>query len=149
MEASKNEQNVSIKASDLRGILEYVPLYRNQTFVVAIDGSIIDCDNFGNVITDIAVLRSLNINVVVVYGIGKQLRDAGNARGIQLTDIYGSNPVDDKTLALARETSANALQTIIDAFATVRCHKRRARHGSRNNIGSRLSERGAHRKNRL
>ena len=123
MEASKNEQNVSIKASDLRGILEYVPLYRNQTFVVAIDGSIIDCDNFGNVITDIAVLRSLNINVVVVYGIGKQLRDAGNARGIQLTDIYGSNPVDDKTLALARETSANALQTIIDAFATkdIRC----------------------------
>ncbi|MFR6033539.1 MAG: hypothetical protein ACLUKN_10400 [Bacilli bacterium] len=71
----KTNKQTSIKASDLRGILEYVPLYRNQTFVVAIDGSIIDCDT-GNVITDIAVLRSLNINVVVVYGIGKQLRDA-------------------------------------------------------------------------
>lgn len=114
---------VTIKASDLRGILEYVPLYRGQTFVVAVDGSVIACDNFANVITDIAVLRSLGINVVVVHGIGKQLRDIGAERGVALSDIYGENPVDDATLSLAREVSATALQTIIDAFATknIRC----------------------------
>jgi len=119
MDASNAKaQKITIKASDLRGILEYVPLYRNQTFVIAVDGSVIDCDNFANVITDIAVLRSLGINVVVVHGIGKQLKAAGAARGVQLSDVYGSNPVDDKTLSLAREISASALQTIIDTFAT-------------------------------
>lgn len=110
-------QQVTIKASDLRGILEYVPLYRGQTFVIAIDGSVVACDNFANVITDIAVLRSLGINVVVVYGIGSQLKSAGSERGVTLSDVYGSNPVDDKTLELAREVSANVLQTIVDTFA--------------------------------
>ena len=114
---------VSIKASDLRGILEYVPLYRGQTFVVAIDGSVVACDNFANVITDIAVLRSLGINVVVVCGIGKQLKDAGAERNIPLSDVYGNNPVDDQTLSLAREVSAATLQIVVDAFSTknIRC----------------------------
>ncbi len=114
---------VSIKASDLRGILEYVPLYRGQTFVVAIDGSIVACDNFVNVITDIAVLRSLGINVVVVCGIGRQLKDAGQARGVALSDIYGDSPVDDQTLSLAREVSAAAIQVVVDTFSAknIRC----------------------------
>ena len=114
MEASKNEQNVSIKASDLRGILEYVPLYRNQTFVVAIDGSVIDCENFGNVITDIAVLRSLNINVVVVYGIGKQLKDAGISHGVELTDVYGNNPVVPKVETMFPEPKSPYAITKLD-----------------------------------
>ncbi len=118
-----SSDKVSIKASDLRGILEYVPLYRGQTFVIAIDGSVIACDNFINVITDIAVLRSLGINVVAVCGIGRQLKDAGDARNISLSDVYGNSPVDDQTLSLAREVSAATLQVVIDAFSTknMRC----------------------------
>ncbi len=114
---------VSIKASDLRGILEYVPLYRGQTFVVAIDGSVVACDNFLNVITDIAVLRSLGINVVVVCGIGRQLKDAGEVRGVSLSDVYGDSPVDDQTLSLAREVSAATIQIVVDAFSAknIRC----------------------------
>lgn len=108
----------AFKASDLRGILEYVPLYRNQTFVVAIDGSIVACENFANIVTDIAVLRSLGINIVVVHGIGLQMRKAQQERDIKLSDIYGNNPVDAQTLSIARQTSANALQSIIDEFAT-------------------------------
>lgn len=113
-----NQHEVTIKASDLRGILEYVPLYRNQTFVIAVDGSVIECDNFPNLVTDIAVLRSLGINVVVVHGIGSQLKAAGKARGVELSDVYGNDPVDDATLSLAREVSANVLQTIVDTFTT-------------------------------
>jgi len=107
----------TLKASDLRAILEYVPLYRNQTFVIAIDGSVVDCPNFANIITDIAVLRSLSINVVVVHGIGKQLKEAGKRAGFELSDVYGNRPVDDATFKLAHDTSAKVLQTIRDAFA--------------------------------
>lgn len=111
-------KKISIKASDLRGILEYVPLYQNQTFVISLDGSVIACDNFSDVITDIAVLRSLGINVVVVHGIGKQIKSLSASRGIPISDVYGTNVVDDCTLNLAKEISANISQTIIDAFAT-------------------------------
>ncbi len=111
-------KKISIKASDLRGILEYVPLYQNQTFVISLDGSVIACDNFSDVITDIAVLRSLGINVVVVHGIGKQIKSASADKNIPISDVYGTNVVDDITLNLAKEISANISQTIIDAFAT-------------------------------
>lgn len=111
--------NRKIKAADLRSILEYVPLYRDQIFVISIDGSVVDCGNFSNLATDIAVLRSLNINVVIVHGIGKQLKQLGLLRGIQLTDVYGNNPVDDATLELAREVSASAMQKIQEAFSVL------------------------------
>ncbi len=118
MENAKQEsKKITIKASDLRGILEYVPLYQGQTFVVSIDGSVIACDNFSDVITDIAVLRSLGINVIVVHGIGNQLRSTSAERGIVVSDVYGTNVVDDTTLALAKEVSASVSQSIIDAFA--------------------------------
>lgn len=114
---------VKFKASDLRGILEYVPLYRNQIFVIAIDGAIIACENFTNIVTDIAVLRSLGINVAVVCGISAQLEELGNSRGVALSDLRGEGPVDDATLALAREASATVVQRVCDAFAAkdIRC----------------------------
>ena len=111
-------KKITIKASDLRGILEYVPLYQNQTFIISLDGSVVGCDNFSDIITDIAVLRSLGINVVVVHGIGSQIKTAGIERGIEISDAYGTNVVDDQTLNLAKEISATLSQTIIDAFAT-------------------------------
>ncbi len=107
----------TLKASDLRAILEYVPLYRNQTFVIAIDGSVVDDANFSNIVTDIAVLRSLNINIVIAHGIGKQLKEAGEAAKTKLSDIYGNDPIDDATFKLAHEASAKVLQKIRDAFS--------------------------------
>ena len=50
----------TIKPTDLRGILKYVPRFQGQIFVIAIDGSIVADDNFGNLLVDLAVLRSLS-----------------------------------------------------------------------------------------
>ena len=107
----------AIKASDLRGILEYVNLYRGQTFVVAIDGSIILDENFPNVATDIAVLKSLGINIVIVHGIGRQLKNLAAENSVELSDFYGDKPVDEKTLEYSRLASASASQSVLDAFA--------------------------------
>ncbi|MBO6102632.1 MAG: amino-acid N-acetyltransferase [Opitutales bacterium] len=108
-----------LKASDLRSILEYVPLYRGQIFVVSIDGSVIECENFSNLATDIAVLKSLGIRVVIVHGIGRQMKDLAKSCGVEISDAYGNAPVDDKTLDLARTASAKALQKIQEAFAVL------------------------------
>jgi amino-acid N-acetyltransferase len=63
----------AIKPTDLRGILKYVPMFRDHVFVIALDGSLVAHENFQNVLLDLAVLRSLNIKIVLVHGVGQQL----------------------------------------------------------------------------
>ena len=96
----------SIKPTDLRGILKYVPMFRGHVFVLAIDGSLVAHENFQNVLLDIAVMRSLNIKVVIVHGIGQQLRSLSEQRGIVITDAHGELKTDAATLELATEASA-------------------------------------------
>ena len=52
---------------DLRGILHYVPQFRNKLLVIKIDGSVVHSDNFSNVVLDLAVLNSLKINFIIVH----------------------------------------------------------------------------------
>ena len=71
--SSQAASTPTIKPTDLRGILKYVPRFQGQIFVLAIDGAIVADENFGNLLVDIAVLRSLGIKVVLVHGIGEQI----------------------------------------------------------------------------
>ena len=50
-----------MKLTDLRGILQYIPRFREKTFVIAVDGAVVTDENFANLLLDVAVLRSLNI----------------------------------------------------------------------------------------
>ena len=52
----------SIKPTDLRGILKYVPMFRNQIFVIAIDGSLVAHTNFQNVLLDIVVESAVDLS---------------------------------------------------------------------------------------
>ena len=96
----------SIKPTDLRGILKYVPMFRNQIFVIAIDGSLVAHENFQNVLLDIAVLRSLNIKIILVHGISHQLEKLSKDKSVDLSDPYGESKTDLETLELATEASA-------------------------------------------
>ena len=106
----------AIKPTDLRGILEYVPIFRNHVFVIALDGSLIAHDNFQDVLLDIAVLRSLNIKIVLVYGIGHQLETFSKSRQIPITDAFGDGKTDAQTLELAVEVSAIVNSRIIQGI---------------------------------
>ncbi len=57
-----------MRLTDLRGILRYVPQFREKTFVVAVDGAVVADDNFGNILMDVAVLWSLSVRTVLVHG---------------------------------------------------------------------------------
>ena len=110
---SKSNKNYQLKPADLRGILEYVPIFRDHIFVVALDGSIIAHENFANVLTDIAVLRSLNIHIIIVHGIGQQLIHLAESKGLAISNAYGEGPTDEQTLALAIEASGIVSQTVM------------------------------------
>ena len=67
-----------MKLTDLRGILQYVPQFREKTFILAVDGGVVADENFANILLDLAVLRSLNIRVVIVHGAAEQIQALGN-----------------------------------------------------------------------
>ena len=106
----------TIKPTDLRGILKYVPRFKEQIFVLAIDGSIVADENFGNLLVDIAVLRSLAIKVVLVHGISHQLQELSVMRSITITDAYGSGVTDAATLDLAVRASARVSHLILEGL---------------------------------
>src|ERR1019366_8241030 len=106
----------TIKPTDLRGILKYVPRFQGQIFVIALDGAIVADDNFGNLLIDIAVLRSLGIKMVLVHGIGRQIEELSAARNIPITDVHGTGVTDAATLDLAIRASARVSQLILEGL---------------------------------
>ena len=97
-----------MKPTDLRGILQYVPRFRERTFIVAVDGAIVTDENFANILLDIAVLRSLNIRVVLVHGASAQIQALAEAQHVVASDLDGAGITDAGTLQLAL-TAANRL----------------------------------------
>src|SRR2546427_4626836 len=97
-----------MKLTDLRGILQYIPRFREKTFLVAIDGAIVTDENFANILLDVAVLRSLNIRVVIVHGASAQIAALAKEQGVAPSDLDGSGVTDAATLKLAL-TGANRL----------------------------------------
>jgi amino-acid N-acetyltransferase len=97
-----------VKPTDLRGILQYIPHYRDRTFILAVDGAIVADENFANLLLDIAVLRSLNIRVVLVHGAAAQIGQLAAEQGVAPSDLGGLGVTDAPTLKLAL-TAANWL----------------------------------------
>lgn len=111
------EPETPVKPTDLRGILKYVPEWRGKIFVIALDGGVVEDDNFSNLLLDVAVLRSLNIHVVLVAGIGQQLARLSQERNVKISDVRGEGPIDDLTLRLSIEASGIVTHEILQGLS--------------------------------
>lgn len=60
---SKAIQHSELKPSDLPGILRYVRIFRDQTFIIGMDHAVTKAENFPSILEEIAVLASLNIRL--------------------------------------------------------------------------------------
>jgi amino-acid N-acetyltransferase len=97
-----------VKLTDLRGILQYIPQFREKTFIIGVDGAIVTDENFANILLDVAVLRSLNIRVVLVHGASAQIKALADGQKFKPSNLDGSGITDAETLQLAL-TAANRL----------------------------------------
>jgi len=107
-----------MNVSDLRGILTYVPQFREKVFVIAIDGAIAAHENFPNILLDIAVLRSLNIRIVIVHGIAQQMEELGTSSGTKLSNVDGTGITDEATLAVALTAANRVTHEIMEGLAS-------------------------------
>jgi amino-acid N-acetyltransferase len=111
-----------VKATDLRAILQYIPQFRDKVFLISIDGAIVEDDNFTNLMQDIAVMRSLNIKVVVVHGAGHQIQRLAEQTGQRITNADGTDVTDETTLKLALTAANRLTHEIIEGFTANGLH---------------------------
>lgn len=107
-----------MKPTDLRGILQYIPQFREKTFVLALDGVIVTDENFATLLLDVAVLRSLNIRVVLVHGASAQIKALAEKEGIKASNLDGSGITDTATLQLALDAANRLTHEILEGLST-------------------------------
>jgi amino-acid N-acetyltransferase len=106
-----------MKLTDLRGILQYVPQFREKTFILAVDAGIVRDENFANILLDVAVLRSLNIRVVLVHGAAEQIRALAERQNIASSNLDGTGVTDAPTLQLAIQAANHLTHEILSGLS--------------------------------
>ena len=107
-----------MKLTDLRGILQYIPQFREKTFILSVDGAIVTSENFANILLDIAVLRSLNIRVVLVHGASAQIKALAEEQSMKASDLDGAGITDAETLQLALTAASRLTHEILEGLST-------------------------------
>ena len=107
-----------MKPTDLRGILRYIPRFREKTFVLAIDAGIVSDERFSTLLVDIALLWSLNIRLVLVHGAADQIKRVAAERGIVPSNTDGTGVTDAATLDLAMTAANRLTHEILEGLAT-------------------------------
>lgn len=107
-----------MKPTDLRGILQYIPRFREKIFVLSLDGAIVTDENFPNILLDIAVLRSLNIRVVICHGAAAQIQTLAAQQGVKASNFDGAGITDAETLKLALTAANRLTHEILEGLAT-------------------------------
>jgi amino-acid N-acetyltransferase len=108
---------LNVKLTDLRGILHYVPQFREKTFILALDGDIVTDDNFPTLLLDVALLWSLNIRVVLVHGAAAQIEVLARERRVQPSDTEGTGITDAPTLQLAITAATRLTHEILEGLS--------------------------------
>ena len=106
-----------MKPTDLRGILQYIPQFRDRTFILAVDGAIVTDENFATLLLDVAVLRSLNIRVVLVHGASAQIKALAEEQKTVPSDLEGSGITDAATLQLALNAANRLTHEILEGLS--------------------------------
>jgi len=106
-----------VKPTDLRGILQYIPQFREKTFVLAIDGAIVTDENFATLLLDVTVLRSLSIRVVLVHGASAQIKLLADGQNISASNLDGAGITDAATLQLALNAANRLTHEILEGLS--------------------------------
>jgi amino-acid N-acetyltransferase len=106
-----------LRLTDLREILRYVPRFRDKVFVIALDGAIVEHENFRNLLLDIALLRSLRIGVALVHGAGHQIGRLSEQTGQTPSNLDGTGITDAATLQLALSAANRVAHEMLEGLS--------------------------------
>ena len=85
-----------------RGASPYINAHRDRTMVLMLGGDALAHENFDNVIHDVALLASLDVRLVLVFGARPQIDSALTQAGVEARYHKNLRITDPATLALVR-----------------------------------------------
>jgi len=94
--------NNATTTSWFRTAAPYIHAHRGSTFVIAFDGETIASESFENLIHDLALLNSLGIRLVLVYGARPQIEQQCQTHKIPVHYHQGLRITDDASLKIAK-----------------------------------------------
>src|ERR1051326_6177307 len=106
-----------LNLTDLREILRYVPQFRDRIFVIALDGAVVEDDNFANLLLDVALLRSLRIGVALVHGCGHQVQRLAEQQKVTPSNLDGTGVTDAATLQLALNAANRVSHVVLEGLS--------------------------------
>ncbi|GAB5381212.1 MAG: amino-acid N-acetyltransferase [Aliiglaciecola sp.] len=101
-----------------RNSAPYINAHRGKTFVLMFGGEAIEDANFANIISDIALLNSLGVKLVLVHGARPQIDQRIALRGVEKRFANNIRLTDKQTLESVKD-AAGSVRSQIEALLTM------------------------------
>ena len=100
-----------------RAVAPHIHLHRGKTFVVAVVGEAIAAGKLGHIATDLALIQSMGVKIVLVHGFRPQVNEQLRAKGHKEQYSHGMRITDDVALDCAQEAAGQLRYEIEAAFS--------------------------------
>ena len=100
-----------------RAVAPYIHMHRGKTFVVGLVGEAIAAGKLGNIATDLALIQTMGVKIVLVHGFRPQVNEQLRAKGHQATYSHGLRITDEVALDCAQEAAGQLRYEIEAAFS--------------------------------
>ena len=100
-----------------RSVAPYIHLHRGKTFVVGIAGEAIAAGKLPNLAQDLALIQSMGVSIVLVYGFRPQVNEQLMAKGHAPQYSHGLRITDSMALDCAEEAAGQLRYEIEAAFS--------------------------------
>ena len=92
-------------------------MHRGKTFVVGVEGEAIAAGKLGGIVTDLALIQSMGVRIVLVHGFRPQLTEQLAAKGHEAQFSHGMRVTDPVALDCAQEAAGQLRYEIEAAFS--------------------------------
>jgi amino-acid N-acetyltransferase len=114
---SDHSQNQDF-ATLFRNSAPYINAFRNRTFVVVFSGEALLADNFDTLVHDFALLHSLGIRLVLVYGARPQINQRLQQQ-VLTTPLHNNVRITDEHALQCVKEAVGSVRTDIEALLTM------------------------------
>jgi amino-acid N-acetyltransferase len=100
-----------------RSVAPYIHMHRGKTFVVGVTGEAIAAGKLPHIAQDLALIQSMGVKIVLVYGFRPQVNEQLKAKGQQPKYSHGMRITDEVALDSAQEAAGQLRYEIEAAFS--------------------------------
>ncbi len=100
-----------------RAVAPYIHMHRGKTFVVGVVGEAIAAGKLAAIATDLALIQSMGVKIVLVHGFRPQVNEQLRAKGHEPRYSHGMRITDEVALDSAQEAAGQLRYEIEAAFS--------------------------------